>query len=241
MKPRRRNAPRATPVAATSGANARQLGSGRVWVVQPAGSASHAARRSHRGAERRTDAGSQRVEAAGRVRPAPPRRPAGTTSAARQVAERHEGAPVLPLVGHGPPASVETQPSDKGFCTESTLPLPGSNQRVEQPSLALRRTAPAGGAKRGPPRSQGTPERARLIEPVMATNRTRLSEPVVRPCAGLGASRLTGRPGPPGRSTAPAARTRRPGCWRYGRGRVTRGCFKSHSHSLMVARFTVAR
>jgi hypothetical protein len=169
MKPRRRNAPRATPVAATSGANARQLGSGRVWVVQPAGSASHAARRSHRGAERRTDAGSQRVEAAGRVRPAPPRRPAGTTSAARQVAERHEGAPVLPLVGHGPPASVETQPSDKGFCTESTLPLPGSNQRVEQPSLALRRTAPAGGAKRGPPHSQGTPERARLIEPVMGS------------------------------------------------------------------------
>jgi hypothetical protein len=43
MKPRRRTAPRATPVAATSGANARQLGSGRVREVQSPGSASHAA------------------------------------------------------------------------------------------------------------------------------------------------------------------------------------------------------
>jgi hypothetical protein len=35
--------------------------------------------------------------------------------------------------------------------------------------LAVRRTAPAGGAKRGPPRSQGTPERARLTAPVMGS------------------------------------------------------------------------
>jgi hypothetical protein len=59
MKPRCRNAPRATLVAATSGANARQLGSGRVREVQPPGSASHAARPTHRGADRRADAGSQ--------------------------------------------------------------------------------------------------------------------------------------------------------------------------------------
>jgi hypothetical protein len=72
MKPRRRNAPRATPVAATSGANAKQLSSGRVWVVQPAGSPSHAAHPSHRGAERRTDAGRQGWKQPAGVRPAPP-------------------------------------------------------------------------------------------------------------------------------------------------------------------------
>src|SRR5215217_8925249 len=174
MKPRLGNAPRATPVAATSGANARQLGLGRVREMQPPGLASHAARSNHCGADRRTDAGSQGWRQPPGVVGAALDGLPGTTSAARQVTAHATRGASAPLVGLGPPASVETQPSGQGFCTDSTVRLPGSNQRGGQPSLRIEATAPAGGAKRGPPRSQGTPERARLIEPIMGALRTRL-------------------------------------------------------------------
>jgi hypothetical protein len=42
----------------------------------------------------------------------------------------------------------------------------------------------------------------------MATNRTRLSDPVVRPRAGLEASRSTGCPGPPGEAQHPGEDTK---------------------------------
>jgi len=213
MKPCLGNAPRATPVAATSGANARQRGLGRVREVQPPGLASHAARPSHRGADRARRCRQSRVEAAagcGRRRPWRPARDHVRGKASRCT--RHEGgASASPSWVLAPPASVATQPSDQGFCTDSTVQLPGSNRGVGSPALAVRRTAPAGGAKRGPPRSQGTPERARLKEPVNG-------QPTEPACQSrwsarlrAGASRLTGCPGPPGRSTAPPARTRRPG------------------------------
>src|SRR5215217_854705 len=212
MKPRLGNAPRATPVAATGGADARQLGSGRVREVQPPGPSQprcspqpSRCRPAHRCRQ-------SRVEAAGRDEDSTaldglP----GTTSAARQVANATRGASA-PLVGLGPPASVETQPSGQAFCTDSTVRLPVSNQRGAPPSLRIEATAPAGGARRGPPRSQGTPERPRLIEPING-------QPTEPACQSrwsarlrAGASRLTGcPPGLPGRSTAPPARTRRPG------------------------------
>jgi len=88
MKPHLGNAPRATPVAATSGANARQLGLGRVREVQPPGLASHAARPNHRGADRRTDAGSQGWKQPPGVVGATLDCLPGTPSAARQVAAR---------------------------------------------------------------------------------------------------------------------------------------------------------
>src|SRR5215213_10285761 len=129
MKPRLGNAPRATAVAATSGANARQLGLGRVREVQPPGLASHAARSNHCGANRCTDAGSQGWKQPPGVVGAALDGLPGTTSAARQVTAHATRGASAPLVGLGPPASVETQPSDQGFCTDSTVRLPGSNPR----------------------------------------------------------------------------------------------------------------
>ena len=95
MKPRLGNAPRATPVAATSGANARQLGLGRVREVQPPGLASHA-RSNHCGADRRTDAGSQGWKQPPGVVGAALDGLPGTTSAARQSLHTPRGEPVLP-------------------------------------------------------------------------------------------------------------------------------------------------
>src|SRR5215212_6063441 len=134
MKPRLGNAPRATPVAATSGANARQLGLGRVREVQPPGLASHAARSNHCGANRCTDAGSQGWKQPPGVVGAALDGLPGTTSAARQVTAHATRGASAPLVGLGPPASVR-QPSDQGFYTGSTVRLPGSNPRGGQPSL----------------------------------------------------------------------------------------------------------
>ena len=83
---------------------------------------------------------------------------------------------MLPLVSPGlPGSSVKTLLSSQ-VPNRQYRPIAWIKAEGEQPSLRMRRTAPAGGAKRGPPRFQGTPERARLIEPVMATNRTRLSD-----------------------------------------------------------------
>src|SRR5829696_752648 len=212
MKPRLGNAPRATPVAATSGANARQLGLGRVREMQPPGLASHAARSNHCGADRRTDAGSQGWKQPPGVVGAALDGLPGTTSAARQVTAHATRGASAPLVSLGPPGfrrdnrrtkvSVQTVPSD---CLDQT-------RGVGSPALAVRRTAPAGGAKRGPPRSQGTPERARLIEPVNGQPTEPACQSRWSPRLRAGASRLTGcPPGLPGRSTAPPARTRRPG------------------------------
>src|SRR5829696_6802996 len=146
MKPRLGNAPRATPVAATSGANARQLGLGRVREMQPPGLASHAARSNHCGADRRTDAGSQGWKQPPGVVGAALDGLPGTTSAARQVAAHATRGALAPLVGLGPPASVETTVGPR-FLYSSTVRLPGSNPRGEQPSLRIEADSPRRGGQ----------------------------------------------------------------------------------------------
>src|SRR5512132_3658927 len=136
MKPSLANAPRATPLAATSGANARQLDLGRVREVQPpawpamllaptiavpTGTPMPAVK----------DGSSRRVWPAPPLTACPGPRP---RQGKASHCTRHEGSQCSPR-GSWPPASVETQPSDQGFCTDSTVQLPGSNQRGGQPSL----------------------------------------------------------------------------------------------------------
>jgi hypothetical protein len=134
MKPRLGNAPRATPVAATSGANARQLGLGRVREMQPPGLASHAARSNHCGADRRTDAGSQGWKQPPGVVGAALDGLPGTTSAARQVAAHATRGASAPLVGLGPPASVETTVGPR-FLYRQYRPIAWIKPRGGQPSL----------------------------------------------------------------------------------------------------------
>ena len=143
------------------------------------------------------------------------------TSAARQVAERHEGEPVVPLVGLGPGFRIEIAVEPRVLYRQYR-PIAWTQPEGDQPSLRIEADSPRRG---GQARAAAFPGYARASPAHRARNRN-LPNPPVRPgdppTCQAGSQPVDELPGTTWRSTAPRRGYEGRGAGVMERGRITR-------------------